>query len=1166
MNKKQKIVSTTLSTITALSSVTALSSMPNRAILNVQALDDENTAETTKPTQPTNKTNLEKEVEEKNTSVVSAGTILKGAETEKNTSEEALNTAKSNKEQNENKISSSVNQVDSTLAKEVKDRAQEVMQLQETLSSQKQQKEELEKTINEKQEQLKTAQDKYNEAQTEFNDQSEKNKDTLDKLTEAEKQKSTYENDVNKLNDQLTSLNKEIETVTSKLNESNKTLEDNKNALDQLTKEKQSLETQLTASIERLNTLNSLLKQQPSDEEIQQMQDEINTLQNEIDNKKTQLSDLDTEIKNLSTQIEEQKIVVNETVMEQTKLSKQYDDLTAQITTAKTNLDTAKSNYDSLKQTVDDLNNNVDTSELSQLKTELAELQKQQGELQTKVDEYTQKLSDAENELSNAYIKYNDNVVSFYKEVYRETGSLDAYHAFTELEKYDGVEYTAKSTMSGNTGTATIYDSKNYDQTMASLSDLKEAINYIKMCNAIREYEGLSPLKVSYYLMTVSAIQNQYSSVTIDHSAKYNVGENLYWRMGDYKSERFLDENGNLDVEFLNQLGRNPTQHIQRANPFYGWWIEEKVDYEKTHDSLNDGHYLNIVNGSYTLTGFSHNNQVHNDYYHTWGQVFSSRLSLQNVDGSGYTSIDGVTVDEFEKALNAWILKKANGVQIEQDNVASAKESLTNATNSLNSKKQEVANKQTAIANYKNNINAQYQTATENYNFAKKTYDDLVEKQATTKTQLDKTTNTLAIQRENLNKFSDKLEKDEKIKENLSEEISNKQTVLEQKKATFDDTTKDKNELEKTIKEVNSQIDSTNALIDENSKKTKDVTSAISSNEQNINTYNSQLSSLKNEVTNKESEKNTVSSKIDDLNKTIANYNSQLEEYNKAKQEFEKASKYVDELNKDIATAIEEQKELSNEIDNTMKKLDVSKANDAKAQKAKKQWEEIKSGNSNEYDVYDDQVLDSLKYTILDYVQEKALTSSLEIALAKAQEDFDKKNQKYLDALNVYNSVLADYNKAKSELDTFNENIGVITNDTITLPNEILYTGKQIKPDVVVKDSKGNIVNSSEYVISFGENTQLGEGTVTITMNNENYVGTFTKTFKIVDKLTAKEDKKDKASIKSNTASTSSNSTNKTSSNAVKTDDKAPIAEFGLLSMISMFFYTFLKRKEDNQN
>ena len=65
MNKKQKIVSTTLSTVTALSSVGAISSLPNTVIKNVQALD-ENTVETIQQVQPTVRTDLEKEVEDKN--------------------------------------------------------------------------------------------------------------------------------------------------------------------------------------------------------------------------------------------------------------------------------------------------------------------------------------------------------------------------------------------------------------------------------------------------------------------------------------------------------------------------------------------------------------------------------------------------------------------------------------------------------------------------------------------------------------------------------------------------------------------------------------------------------------------------------------------------------------------------------------------------------------------------------------------------------------------------------------------------------------------------------------------------------------------------------------------------------------------------------------------
>ena len=96
MNKKQKLVSTTLSTVTALSSVGAISSLPNTVIKNVQA-SDENTVETTQQVQPTVRTDLEKEVEDKNSTVISTGAALQGAEYQKNSSEEALNNAKNNK-------------------------------------------------------------------------------------------------------------------------------------------------------------------------------------------------------------------------------------------------------------------------------------------------------------------------------------------------------------------------------------------------------------------------------------------------------------------------------------------------------------------------------------------------------------------------------------------------------------------------------------------------------------------------------------------------------------------------------------------------------------------------------------------------------------------------------------------------------------------------------------------------------------------------------------------------------------------------------------------------------------------------------------------------------------------------------------------------------------
>lgn len=1174
MNKKQKIVSTTLSTVTALSSVGAISSLPNNVITNVQALD-ENTVETTQQVQPTIRTDLEKEVEDKNSTVISTGAALQGAENQKNSSEEALNNAKNNKKENDEKLTTSQNKVDQTLAKEVKDRAQVVLQLQETLSSQKQQKDALDKAVEEKQNQLKNAQDKYNKAQADYNDLADKNKDALDKLNQAEEDKAQYEKDLASLNNQLTTLNKDIETVTTKLNEEKKSLENNKTTLSQLTTEKQTLEADLKVSTNKLNSLKDALNKQPTTEEVTQLQKDIDTLEKDIDTKTTQLSTLDQEINSLTTSIEAQSATVNETTKKKDDLAKQYDALTTQVNEAKTNLDTAKTEYDAAKKAVDDLNNNVDTPELANLKFELYQLQKQQSALQAQVDATTSQLKAAETELANAYTKYDNNVVNFYKEVYNNTGDLDAYYAYTELEKYDGK----------TVGSATIYDSKNYDKTMASLSDLHEALNYIKMCNQIRAYEGVAPLKVSYYLMSVSAIQNQFTSVKWGHSEIYPFAENIYGSSRDYNSTDFLDQNGNLNVDYLDQLGRDQNLDafsIQRQNPFYGWWTEEKILYEQTHNADKAGHYFNIINQNYTLTGFSHNNQLHNSGYYTWGQVFSGSLVANKLDGSGQVRITGQSVDEFENTLNSWILKKANGVQIEQDKVDAAKAEVEKATNALNDNKQKINTKQTEINDYKDNVNAQFKAAETTYNNAKRTYDNLVNQQSSVKAELDTTSSTLNSQKDALTKLEDQLKADKKKKDTLSNQITDKKTLLAQKKEELANATKDKAELEQALKDANADVDRITALIDENDKKIKALESEINANQQNINAYNAELNTLNSEVTSKEAEKDALSANIDMLNTAINAYNKQLEECNKAKNALDAAKNNLDNVHAEYDQAVKGQKAQADVVADTTKKLDNANESLAKAQRATADWEGIKAGTGDHYAPYHDEVLDNLIDTVLVYVSAKDAAGSIETKLADAQKDYDEKTKNYENALSAYNAALNEYNDAKADLDAFDAKYGIVTKDTITLLSEMTYTGKQIKPEIVVKDSKGNVVDPSEYTITYGDNTEVGEGSVTIKLSDEYYVGTITKTFKIVlastdkddnttppadkkdDVTTTPSDKKDNVTV----TPTQKNDTTTTvksdkTSTTVKTGDSSPIVIFSLLSMLSMFFYTLLRRKEN---
>ena len=60
------------------------------------------------------------------------------------------------------------------------------------------------------------------------------------------------------------------------------------------------------------------------------------------------------------------------------------------------------------------------------------------------------------------------------------------------------------------------------------------------------------------------------------------------------------------------------------------------------------------------------------------------------------------------------------------------------------------------------------------------------------------------------------------------------------------------------------------------------------------------------------------------------------------------------------------------------------------------------------------------------------------------------------------------------------------------------YTGSALKPSVTVKDSKGTTIASSEYTLSYANNTNVGTATVTVTFKNTGaYAGKISKNFAI---------------------------------------------------------------------
>lgn len=82
---------------------------------------------------------------------------------------------------------------------------------------------------------------------------------------------------------------------------------------------------------------------------------------------------------------------------------------------------------------------------------------------------------------------------------------------------------------------------------------------------------------------------------------------------------------------------------------------------------------------------------------------------------------------------------------------------------------------------------------------------------------------------------------------------------------------------------------------------------------------------------------------------------------------------------------------------------------------------------------------------------------------------------------------------------TFTINKKEVNNPEITITTEnIVYTGSEIEPSIVVKDNNDNVIPDSEYTVSYSNNINAGEGTITITnKNGGNYIVNGNKTFTI---------------------------------------------------------------------
>lgn len=141
---------------------------------------------------------------------------------------------------------------------------------------------------------------------------------------------------------------------------------------------------------------------------------------------------------------------------------------------------------------------------------------------------------------------------------------------------------------------------------------VRKSLDYLDQFNELRSSIGLSQLKVTDYMMATAEADVNWSRTHIQHARQFNVGENLAWNYDD---------------------------------PFKGWYDAEKALYDKGDRTFSEiGHYLNIVDRDYRITGFA--TALGGEYGgYTTGQTFH----YEDSDSQAYT------VAQWRERFETWV-------------------------------------------------------------------------------------------------------------------------------------------------------------------------------------------------------------------------------------------------------------------------------------------------------------------------------------------------------------------------------------------------------------------------------------------------------------------------------------------------------------------------------
>lgn len=876
---------------------------------------------------------------------------------------------------------------------------------------------------------LKEKQDELDKAISEKEALENKLKDENDKKDQTQAEYDTKKKEYEDYKKQCTDLDE--------LNQKEQEYKDAKNAYETASKELEAVESKKTSKENALNEANAQLeiaKANYSNATLarENAEQDYKTALNDYNTKLKELGDAATEESNATTELNLAKDAAD-------KAQKAYNVALAFEQSAQQLVKDKQSIVDGLNIEISNINSKITDLEgqkadvaaaIQKKEEELKKLEENKNTADKNVTDASDKITALEKELttlekaitsqntviSNIQTEYNNKSAEVKKleTIAQNTAATIAKGSLGFFESLDPTDKSGAQAVlngyilesDGKLDSELIkYTELGAEKDATSLENMKAAIEYLKECNAIREKDGVAPLKVDYYTMALTQLKANWSAKTDKghYSGLYCNGENIANGYGGennspfkgwYTEEKVVYDyickkygTGLSEYEantYAEQIQNNPTL-LKEAIDACGFYYYTPNKYMTEDEALmynqnyiQVGHYFNVIENRFVSTGFAINQHGTMGTGNFFAQDF---MCDTNTSYHKHTHIIK-TVEEFEKEFNAYYDSLMNAqanydrASAELSELASNKEAEKTKLSGLNTQKSNKLVEKGTLEKNKNEAEAKLKEAQDAYdklsneisNMKAPGYTSTIDGQITAlRNDLDTKNGELANAKRDLASAKSDLEAASKGVAKKFDENTKAQNDVTSKGDKLSRVQRKKNETQKAADDLKLKVDQLNVDIPAKKALETKAKDAVDTATLKQKVASDALDIAKNNVLSKQQDVDAKKATMDAKKKLYDQFVNKDKELNRLYNSMNKALDELDEANKACDLTNEDIKNNSTLISNLKSRMLTLKQTLKELDNVSKNYAEIK--NNPETEVYVSELDDALFLNLQGLVQ-----------------------------------------------------------------------------------------------------------------------------------------------------------------------------------------------------